>query len=135
MPPPIGSLSRLSRTLTLGHVIGTSIQSFEFPNHQLQPAGPNGFDLKIPALSAGTNKTIPVEGLDVDIPGLGSAGVVVNFVLDGNLQALKAEVGLDACIDIPIYGTKCGSSVISALPVWILNQTLSFTSVCPSAAK
>jgi hypothetical protein len=54
---------------------------------------------------------------------------VLDFQLDGNLNDLQVEIGFDACVTTRI-GQECGSALTSLLPVWLLNQTLSFTSVC-----
>jgi hypothetical protein len=97
-------------------------------------AGPDGFDYQIASLQTGTKKTIPIPGLSITIPVVGSAGIVIDLQLDGDLNELQVEIGLDACATT-LVGQECGSALTSALPVWILNQTLSFSSICPSATK
>lgn len=104
------------------------------PRHPSITAGPDDFDYQIAALEAGTKKTIPIPGLSITIPVVGSAGIVLDLQLDGDVNGLQVEIGLDACATT-LIGQECGSALISALPVWILNQTLSFSSICPSAAK
>jgi hypothetical protein len=67
--------------------------------------------------------------LSVAIPVVGSAGLVLDLQLDGNLNDLEVEIGFDACVTTRI-GQECGSNLTSLLPLWILNHTLSFASVC-----
>jgi hypothetical protein len=117
------TLPTLTRALSLTHAhLANPVPIYD-------AAGPDGFDFRIATLRTGTKKTIPIPGLSVAIPIVGSAGVVLDFQLDGNLNDLQVEIGFDACVTTRI-GQECGSALTSLLPVWLLNQTLSFTSVC-----
>ena len=47
----------------------------------------------------------------------------------GNLSALEVHVGLDACAKVgPLL--ECGSKLTKALPVWVVQHTFDFSSVC-----
>jgi len=38
--------------------------------------------------------------------------------LDGNIDNVEIQLGIDACIDVPVFGQECGSDLSSLLPIW-----------------
>merc|ERR1711862_699550 len=80
----------------------------------------HNIDFKVADVEAGTEKDIPVPGLSVDIPEVGSAGVDVAVEVDGNLDNLRLKVGLNACTQVRGHEV-CGSALTSYLPIWILH--------------
>ena len=71
----------------------------------------------------------PVPGLSVDIPKVGEAGINAAIGIDGDLEDLKIEIGLDACAKI-LGIHKCGEDITKHLPIWVLRKSFSFTSLC-----
>lgn len=91
---------------------------------------------KIADITAGHDETIDIPGLSLAIPGVPvSAGVVLDVKISGNIDSLTLDIGLDACVDLPFIGKECGSKLLSALPIWLLDQTFNFGSVCTGAQK
>ena len=45
------------------------------------------------------------------------------------MNALEVHVGLDACANIGLL-LECGSKLTKALPVWVVQHTFDFSSVC-----
>jgi len=80
-------------------------------------------------LTAGTDEEFPIPGFSIDIPVIGSAGVFAAVQIDGDLSEFSVQVGLDACVDT-IIGEECGSSLTSDLPLWVLQGTYQFDSIC-----
>jgi hypothetical protein len=89
-----------------------------------------GVDYKLADLKAGTSEDVPIPGLDLVIPLVGSAGVVADIKVSGNADAFQLNLGLDACITSPL-GKECGSDLVpTGLPVEIIQGDFSFGSVC-----
>jgi len=86
-------------------------------------------DYLVGNFSAGTNEDIPIPGLDVDIPIIGSVGVNAVVQVDGDAQELDFNLGLDGCITILGY-TKCGADLTSSLPIWVLNGSITLSDLC-----
>lgn len=82
--------------------------------------------------SLGDDVQVPIPGLSVDIPYVGSAGVVLDVEFDGDISALSIDIGLDACADLPVVGKKCGSDITSELPIELIQQTFDFSDACGS---
>ena len=92
--------------------------------------GDIGIDYKIASLTTGEDSDIPVPGLSVDVPVLGSAGVNMVVKIDGNVGALSLGFGVDACASVLGY-EKCGADVDPAqFPTLLLNSSYSFSGVC-----
>jgi len=89
-----------------------------------------GIDYKIASLTTGEDADIPVPGLDLDVPVLGSAGVNMVVKIDGSVDALSLGLGVDACASVLGY-EKCGADVDPAqFPIMLLNETYKFSGVC-----
>ena len=88
-----------------------------------------GINFPIAGVEAGEIKSIDVPGLSVDIPKIGSAGVVIDLGIDGNVDNLELKVGLDACASVLHYNV-CGAKLSSKLPIWLLDHTFQFESIC-----
>ena len=73
--------------------------------------------------SAGDSEEFPIPGLSVAIPVLGDADVELAVDIEGDASALSMNFGLDACITVLGY-SKCGSSLTSELPYYILSGKL-----------
>lgn len=90
-----------------------------------------GVKYDIGKVAAGTDEDFDIPGLSIDIPGVPvSAGVVVDVKVDGNIDNLELQVGVDACAQIPVWGKECGSDLTSVLPVWLLDTTFNFGHTC-----
>lgn len=83
-------------------------------------------------LDAGINKEIAIPGLSISIPGIASAGINAVLALDGNVDDLDVQLGIDVCGSVIIIGEECGSDISDALPIWILDEEFNFGSVCGS---
>mmetsp|Transcript_22527 Transcript_22527/g.72913 ORF Transcript_22527/g.72913 Transcript_22527/m.72913 type:complete len:120 (-) Transcript_22527:27-386(-) len=89
-----------------------------------------GIDYEIEKLTAGEDAYVPVPGLSLDVPVLGSAGVNLVARITGSVQELTLSFGLDACGSVLGVET-CGADVDPyRLPVMMLNETYAFGSVC-----
>ena len=87
-----------------------------------------GVDYKY-EITAGEVEDIPIPGVSVDIPGLGEAGLVMSAEIDGNIDALTMDLGLDACVDVVGFLT-CASTVDPVdFPIWLLESTFDFSDV------
>ena len=54
----------------------------------------------------------PIPGLNIEIPGLVSAGVTAGLDFSGNADNLKIEGTLDVCGEVPIVGgALCGGNI------------------------
>ena len=80
-------------------------------------------------ISAEGVRDYPVPGLSIDIPKIGEAGINAALGIDGDVENLKIEIGLDACAKV-LGIHKCGEDVTKHLPIWILRKTFSFSSLC-----
>eukprot|EP00462_Mataza_sp_D1_P004746 CAMPEP_0175110814 /NCGR_PEP_ID=MMETSP0086_2-20121207/14349_1 /TAXON_ID=136419 /ORGANISM="Unknown Unknown, Strain D1" /LENGTH=258 /DNA_ID=CAMNT_0016389073 /DNA_START=16 /DNA_END=792 /DNA_ORIENTATION=- len=90
-----------------------------------------GIHYQIAKINAGIDKQIPIPGLNVDIPLIGNAGVVLDLDFDGNAGSLSVLVGLDACAKVKIiHKTECGSKLTHKLPIKILHGKWDFSSQC-----
>ena len=89
-----------------------------------------GIDYAIEKLTAGEDAYLPVPGLSLDVPVLGSAGVNVVARITGSVGELTLSFGLDACGSVLGVET-CGADIDPyRLPVMMLNETYSFNDVC-----
>ncbi len=71
-----------------------------------------------------------IPGLSVGIPFLhADASCKLAGRVEGNADALTVEIGLDFCVDL-VVESLCASKLDGAFPVWLIKDTLSFSSVC-----
>lgn len=94
----------------------------------------HNIDYPIEAVRAGEEKNIPIPGLSILVPPVGSLGVDVTVLIMGNPDILMLEVGLNACLETP-HHEICASSIPglnTILPWYILNGTYSFGNACDS---
>ena len=75
-------------------------------------------------VTAGQTGSVDIPGLSFGVAGV-SAGAVLDYALGGNAEALKIDLGIDACASA--FGFKtCGSSLTSELPLEILDEKIHF---------
>mmetsp|Transcript_153281 Transcript_153281/g.293552 ORF Transcript_153281/g.293552 Transcript_153281/m.293552 type:complete len:191 (-) Transcript_153281:302-874(-) len=89
----------------------------------------HGINFTVAGVRAGQTKEIPVPGLAVYIPHLGNAGLDVSVRVEGNLDELHMEVGLNACVMVA-ERRVCGSQLTRHLPLWILKGSYAFGKAC-----
>ena len=78
----------------------------------------------------GVEEAIPVPGVSVVVPGLGTAGVYMDTLINGNIDSLTIDIGIDACATL-FYDLTCASTVDPTdFPIWLLESTFNFGSVC-----
>lgn len=96
----------------------------------------HNIDFPVEAIRAGEEKNIPIPGLSLIVPHLGSVGVDVTVLISGNPDWLKLKVGLNACLQVH-HHEICGSNIPglrTELPWYILNGQYSFGDVCESSS-
>ena len=76
----------------------------------------------------------PVPGASGSIPGLGGVGMYLSFSISGSISRLSFKGDIDACGSF-LGITKCGSSIVSGLPVNIMTISASFSSVCDTPSS
>lgn len=93
-----------------------------------------GIDHELAGLTAGKAVDIPVPGLSLTIPKIGSVGVNAVFDIEGDLEALDIKLGIDACGKI--LGVQlCGEKLTKKLPIYLLDHTFNFGSLCANATR
>ncbi len=75
------------------------------------------------------NTTTQVPGLNFGIPGIASAGAVIDVEIGGNLDDINMSLGLDACASI-LGISVCGSDLTSVLPITLIKGQYDFSHVC-----
>ena len=63
------------------------------------------------------------------IPVVGDANVMIAADIEGNAGSLAVKIGLDACMTVFGY-QKCGSSLTSELPYYVLSDSFDFSNYC-----
>jgi hypothetical protein len=92
-------------------------------------------DYLVGNFSAGVNEDdIPIPGLSLDIPFVGSVGVNAIVQVDGDASEFDFNLGLDGCMSV-LGKTVCGSELTSYLPIWVLNGTITLSDLCSSTAS
>ena len=49
----------------------------------------------------------------------------------GDVSQLVINLGVDACMEVLGFET-CGSKLTTLLPIWVIQETLDFSTICPS---
>lgn len=83
-------------------------------------------------IKAGDFEEIDI-GLDIGIPGVTDGGVYLAVELDGDIDNVSLELGVDVCGTIPILGQQCGSDIPGMggiLPIWLIQNTFDFGDLC-----
>ena len=96
----------------------------------------HNIDFPISAVRAGEEENIPIPGLSIIVPGLGSLGVDATVLITGNPDFLTLQVGLNACLSTD-HKEICASSIpglSNVLPWYVLKGTYSFGDVCSSSS-
>lgn len=96
--------------------------------------GNHNIHFPIEAIHAGEEKNIPIPGLSMIVPYLGSFGIDVAVVIAGNPDRLRLKVGLNACLQVHT-SEVCASNVPglnSEFPWYILKGDYSFGDICHS---
>ena len=73
---------------------------------------------------------IPIPGLSIDVPLVGSVGAVAKASVSGTVTSATFSIGLDACLG---DANECGSDIPVIghyLPYTILDETYDFGNVC-----
>jgi hypothetical protein len=91
-----------------------------------------GIHHELAGLTAGKAIDIAIPGLSLDIPDIGSVGVNVVFDIEGDLENLEIKLGLDGCGKV-LGHEACGSDLTSKLPIYVLDHTFDFDSLCQQA--
>ena len=90
-----------------------------------------GVDFKIPSLEIGTNEFFPIPGFSINIPYIGTNDVGVSADIQGSIDALYLKIGLDAqIVGMTEEEEDLDSLHVNVLPMWFLDQTFDFSSVC-----
>ena len=93
-----------------------------------------GVHHELAGLTAGRALDFPIPGLSLDVPDIGSVGVNAVFDIEGDIENLEIKLGLDACGTV--LGHKaCGSELTDELPIYVLDHTFDFDSLCKQAMK
>lgn len=93
----------------------------------------HNIDFPIEAIRAGEEKNIPIPGLSIIVPPIGSFGVDATVLIAGNPDHLTLKVGLNACLSAGHHREICASSIPglnTILPFYFINGTYSFGHVC-----
>lgn len=93
-----------------------------------------GIKHELAGLTAGKAIDIPIPGLSLDIPDIGSVGVNAVFDIEGDLSNLEIKLGLDACGKV-LGHSVCGSKLTKKLPLYVLDHTFNFDSLCKEAKE
>lgn len=89
-------------------------------------------DHELAGLTAGKAIDVPIPGLSLAIPKLGSVGVNAVFDIEGDLAELDVKIGIDACADV-LHHELCGEKLTHKLPIYVLDHTFDFGSLCANA--
>ena len=95
-------------------------------------------DFPIEAIRAGEEKNIPIPGLSVIVPAVGSFGVDATVLIVGNPDQLTMKIGLNACLSAGHHREICASSIpgLNAIfPFYFINGTYSFGHVCDKSVE
>jgi hypothetical protein len=90
-------------------------------------------DFPIEAIRAGEEKNIPIPGLSIIVPAIGSFGVDATVLIAGNPDHLTMKIGLNACLSAGHHREICASSIPglnTIFPFYFINGTYSFGHVC-----
>ena len=90
-------------------------------------------DFPIEAIRAGEEKNIPIPGLSIIVPAIGSFGVDATVLIAGNPDHLTMKTGLNACLSAGHHREICASSIPglnTIFPFYFINGTYSFGHVC-----
>ena len=90
-------------------------------------------DFPIEAIRAGEEKNIPIPGLSIIMPAIGSFGVDATVLIAGNPDNLTMKIGLNACLSAGHHREICASSIPglnTIFPFYFINGTYSFGHVC-----
>ena len=93
-----------------------------------------GINHELAGLVAGKAIDFPIPGLSLDIPDIGSVGVNAVFDIEGDLENMDIKLGLDACGKV-LGHSVCGSKLTDELPIYILDHTFNFDSLCKQAIQ
>lgn len=78
---------------------------------------------------------VPIPGLTFNVPEVGTLSVDVDVQFDGTIDKLRVQAGVNACIKAG-GEMMCGADIPwlqNLLPIWIIDGTWNFGSVCASA--
>ena len=95
-------------------------------------------DFPIEAIRAGEEKNIPIPGLSIIVPAIGSFGVDATVLIAGNPDHLTMKIGLNACLSAGHHREICASSIPglnTIFPFYFINGTYSFGHVCDAAGN
>ncbi len=87
-----------------------------------------GIDYKLASLQAGTDEEYDVPGLVWTILAA-SAQAEMAVKIDGNLDDVAVELGVDACATILGY-KKCGKDLVTGLPIYLISGKFDFSDIC-----
>ena len=73
---------------------------------------------------------IPIPDLNYPLPAVGTVGANLAVKLAGSLSALGVSLGFDVCLGSSTCGTDLPIPFGNPFPLWLLQGTYDFTSVC-----
>lgn len=94
-------------------------------------------DMPVQRITCGSSLLVPIPGLVFNIPDVGQLSVDVDVEFDGTIDKLRIEAGVNACVKAG-GETMCGEDIPwlqNLLPIWIIDGTWHFASVCNSLAS
>lgn len=86
-------------------------------------------NITVAGIGAGHTKNFPIPFASVDIPKIGSVGLDASVRVDGDLDTLHLEIGLDACAQVAGH-EACGAQLTRFLPIWLLKGSYHFGDFC-----
>lgn len=80
-------------------------------------------------ISAGEQYQLAVPGLSLDVPLVGTVGVVMDVTLNGDISEFDVELAVDACAGVGSE-KECGADLTSYLPISLLSHEFDFSNLC-----
>lgn len=135
------SVHLVESTLKLNDTIGVAIEVSPCANPSSVSLdileANHHIDFPITSVQAGDDVQIPIPGLSVAIPKIGSVGVDADVAVDGNPDHLTLKIGLNACGKIDGKAI-CASQIPllnKVLPIWLVDHSFSLGSFCNSTKR
>jgi len=88
-----------------------------------------GISYNLAHVAAREDINIPIPGVSFDIPDIANAGLDLVVRLDGDLAMMTIKLGINVCSEI-VGESVCMSSLTSYFPVFLLDGTFQFSSMC-----
>jgi hypothetical protein len=92
-------------------------------------------DMPVQTITVGSALLLPIPGLAFSVPDLGMVSIDVDVQFDGTIDKLRLQAGINACVKSN-GRTLCGEEISwlqNLLPLWIIDGTWNFGTLCNSA--